>query len=110
MTVIYRPLLRLLVWAAAAILSAGLLAAVPRKTTPFTVIGQRTLPIYILHRLIRDLMQYFGFYELVNVHEKSNVIGVLLLALLVTLLLGNRYFYSLFCWVKGLPFRASKAR
>lgn len=107
---LWGPLLRLLVWAAAAILSAGLLAAVPRKTTPFTVIGQRTLPIYILHRLIRDLMQYFGFYELVNVHEKSNVIGVLLLALLVTLLLGNRYFYSLFCWVKGLPFRASKAR
>lgn len=104
------PALRLMVWAAAALLSAGLLAAVPRKPLPvFTVIGQRTLQIYILHRLIRDLMQYFGLYELVNVHEKSNVIGLLLLAFLVTLLLGNRFLYSLFCRVKDLPFRTSKA-
>ncbi len=97
--------LRLLLWTAAALLSAGLLAAVPRKRTPFTVIGQRTLQIYILHRLVRDLMQYFGFYEMINVHEKSSVAGVLLLSLLATLLLGNRLFFSFFLWLKNLPFR-----
>ena len=104
---LYGPALRLLVYAAAALLSAGLLAAVPRRKTPFSVIGQRTLQIYILHRLIRDLMQYFGFYQLINVHQKSNVLGLLFLAFLVTLLLGNSYFFMVFQAVKNLPFHSS---
>ena len=56
---------RLQVFVVAIVLSLGLMAIVPKKqSTVLAYLGQRTLQIYILHRIIRSLLSMMGFYEL----------------------------------------------
>ena len=48
----------------AAVLTGSLLCLVPRQRMFFTYLGQRTLAIYILHILIRTVLQHIGLYEI----------------------------------------------
>lgn len=87
----------------AAIMILGLMAVIPKKKMFWTFLGQRTLPIYIAHRLLRDLMEAGGFYEKVTSQYRINVLLVILLAVLVTLALGNSWFAAGFAWLKKVP-------
>lgn len=74
----------------ASIVIFGLLRLISNKELPLiTKLGRNTLQIYILHRPIRDLLQYAGFYELINPHKKLQVIMIMIFAVLLTVLLGN---------------------
>lgn len=76
-----------------------------RKMLILTTLGQRTLQIYILHRPIRDLCQYFGFYDHINPHSKLNVLFVLVFATALTVLLGTKPVNLLFNYVRTAPDR-----
>lgn len=101
----YGGLIRFAWYIITVLLSLGLMAIVPKKRTIFTAIGSRTLQIYILHRLIRDLMQYYGFFDLVNVHSKLWIIGLLVLSLLLTIVLGNPWITGVFEVIRKFPTR-----
>lgn len=55
---------RLLGFAAAALVSAGLLRALPDRRTPLAVLGERTLQIYVLHRVARPFLKAAGVFGL----------------------------------------------
>ena len=101
----YGGFIRFFWYIIAAIMLLGLMAIIPQKRTLFTSIGSRTLQIYILHRPIRDLMQYYGFYNQVNVHSKLWIIGLLILSFLLTIVLGNPWITKLFDAVRKFPTR-----
>ena len=44
-------------------LSLGVIAIAPSLGGPLSVMGRRTLQIYVIHRLVRELMERAGFYE-----------------------------------------------
>ena len=82
-------LLALFWQAGATLLSLGLAASLPAARIPlFTTLGQRTLQVYMLHRPIRDLWQYFGLAALVNARSAWSVTGLMLGSFLLTLVLG----------------------
>ena len=56
-------LLRLLWYAVSFVLTFSLLELVPSEKKIFTYLGSRTLGIYILHRIIRDVMRDYGIYS-----------------------------------------------
>ncbi|WP_215696960.1 acyltransferase family protein [Clostridium sp. MCC353] len=101
----YGGLIRIVWYIVTICISLGFMAAVPKKRTVFTTIGSRTLQIYILHRIIRDLLQYFGFFNRVNVHSKLWIIGLLGLSFLLTAVLGNRWLAVVFDAVRRIPDR-----
>ena len=57
------PLVRLFFMASALIMSWALMFFIPKGKTQISIIGQRTMPIYMLHRLIRDVLKFCGLYD-----------------------------------------------
>lgn len=83
--------LRLFVFTLAAIISLGVICLTPRNKTFLATIGERTLQIYVLHRLIRPFLDSFGLFDLAIFADP--VIGVLfavVLSILITLLCALR--------------------
>lgn len=83
-------LIRLVCYLWGTVMICGLLAVTPRSRQWWTVLGQRTLQIYVLHRLLRDMMRYWGFYEIFTSKCKSTVAFVTALAVAVTFGLAQR--------------------
>lgn len=103
-------LIRLICYLMAGALSFGLIAFLPRKRLPvLTVLGQRTLPVYVLHRLIRDLCQYFDLYRFFNVHSKVQVLLLMGGCGLLAVILASRPVYKAFQALAELPFRLAAA-
>lgn len=92
----YGALIRIVWYLLATLLSLGLMAAVGRKRSLFTAIGSRTLQIYVLHRLVRDLMQYFGVYQRVDANSAVWIGGLLVFAFVLTVILGNQMIERMF--------------
>ena len=53
-------LVRLMLLLAACILSWALLFFVPQRKTRISAIGQNTMPVYMLHRILRDILMFAG--------------------------------------------------
>ena len=81
----------------------AIMAVTASKKTIFTKIGQRTLPIYILHRLLRDMMEYWGFYLVFTSQYRRNVAFVVALAILTTFVIGNPWVDAAFRKLQCVP-------
>jgi len=81
----------------------GLMALMPAGKLPWTKLGQRTLQIYMLHRPIRDLMEYWGFYQRFTPQYRKTVVFVVILAVAVTFILGNPWIETGFKWIQAVP-------
>lgn len=68
-------LVRLILLLAACILSWALLFFVPQRKTRISAVGQNTMPVYMLHRIFRDILMFSGIYE----HVEDGGVSVLLL-------------------------------
>ena len=74
-----------------------------RKMFILTGLGQRTLQVYILHRPIRDLCQYFGLYELITPGSKVGLLLIIVFSVLLTLVLGTESVNRIFTPLKAAP-------
>ncbi len=93
-----------LIWYAVAfIISLGFIGSMlNRRMLIITALGRNTLQIYFLHRPIRDIMMYFGFYEWFNPHSKINVMLLIIFCILLTIFLGNRFFGLIFSYIRSV--------
>lgn len=66
--------LRLLQFGVAAVLSFGVLRLVPDSDCKFTVLGQRTLQIYVWHRIVRGVCSRVDLFEMM---KQCNELGCL---------------------------------
>lgn len=80
-----------LVWYAGAMaVIYGLIRIIPSREMPvISKLGRNTLQVYMLHRPLRDLLQYAGLYGIINPHQKIQVFLLMAGALILTVLLGN---------------------
>ena len=94
-----------LIWYIVAFLiSFAVISAAPSKKLPFiTKMGQNTLQIYILHRPIRDLWQYYNIYGYIDPHNKAEVMVVIAFSVVLAVVLGNSLLGRLFNIIKSLP-------
>ncbi len=67
-----------------------------RRMLILSEIGRNTLPIYFVHRPLRDILEACGFYEIIDPFNRLHVIGLILFSIVLTILLSNRAISELF--------------
>lgn len=95
-------------YALATVVSFGIMCIIPRKHTPLTVFGTRTLPIFIIHTILYlYLSKRTGFFTWLGAIPSGYVrlTAVTLLTLVVTLVSGNKFFAYIFDQFMGYDFR-----
>lgn len=98
-------LLRLAWMLMAGLMSFAVLVLMPNRQVPLlTMLGQRTLQIYILHRPIRDLLLAAGVITAVNPENPVQVLALIGLSVVVTVLLSAEIFQKLLSRIQNLPF------
>lgn len=56
-------LVRLVLLVAAFVISWAVLFYIPKEKTCISFIGQHTMPVYMLHRILRDVLMFAGIYD-----------------------------------------------
>ena len=75
-----------LVWlAVSAAMTTALMVIIPKREMRFTYIGSRTLSVYIVHRLIRDVLKYAGLYRFLGSNIRLLTVSVLLSVVIIYL-------------------------
>lgn len=87
-----------LIWYAGAMtVIYGLIRIIPSREIPvISKLGRNTLQVYMLHRPIRDLLQHAGLYEIIDPHQKIQVIILIASAVLLTVIFGNNRIKKIF--------------
>ena len=99
-------LINLIWYLVAFTMSLGLISMMlNRRMLLFTTLGQHSLQVYMLHRPIRDLFQYYGFYDLLNPHSKLTTVFIILFSVALSALLGSNIIYHVFNYVRTAPDR-----
>ena len=102
-------LVNLIWYLVAFIISMGLIGVMlNRRMLVFTTLGQRSLQVYMLHRPIRDLLQYYGMYDILNPHSKLTVLFIIVFSVLLAILLGTDVVYYAFNYIRTSPDRLLK--
>ncbi len=84
-------------WYVAALLtSAATMLLVPRCKLFFSELGSRTLPIYMTHVWIRNILNYVGFFVMIKEGPAYLDILVILGSVGLTFLLANKWLKKLF--------------
>jgi fucose 4-O-acetylase-like acetyltransferase len=78
-------LYRLIWYLAAMAMVLALMCLMPQKRYTLTYIGERTLAIYIVHRILRDIFRNLGLYEILPADDLMQVIVCVLIAFAVVL-------------------------
>ena len=89
----------------AGILVSAFLFVIPQKRYFFTYIGQRTLAIYILHRLMRDICQYLGFYEMFSSSGPITFIACFIISIIITVVFSTKKITELFSVAFSMEYR-----
>ena len=69
---------RFLWLAVSGLMTISLMCIIPKRNMWFTYIGGRTLSVYIVHRLIRDVLKYAGLYRFLDSNYSLLAVSVLL--------------------------------
>lgn len=85
------PFVRLALMIAAFVIAWAILFYIPREKTAISFIGQRTMPIYMLHRILRDVLMFAGIYDYLGDWGWFALFVLICLSISVIYLLANRY-------------------
>lgn len=99
-----------LVWYILAVaLGFGVMCVIPRKNCRLTVLGTRTLPIFIIHTVVYHyLSRKTTFFQQIAAMENvgDQMLLILCLSVFVVLFCGNKYFSKAFDWLMTYDFKA----
>ncbi len=96
------PFVRLALMSAAFVISWAILFYVPREKTAISFIGQRTMPIYMLHRILRDILMFAGIYDYLGDWGWFALFVLICLSISVIYLLANRHVVDSVNWILKL--------
>jgi len=92
----YGLFIRALWYLLSLLVSMSLMLLVPRCKLFFSVLGERTMQVYMTHIWIRNALAYAGFFAAVKEGPRLLAAGVLLGSVLLTFLLANKWLKLLF--------------
>ena len=83
--------MRVVTYALAIVISLGVIFITPRRKTFLATVGERTLQIYILHRLIRPFISEFGFFDMPVLSEPAlGILIIFVVSIAITLICSIR--------------------
>ena len=88
-------ILRLIFYAISAFMTICFMCLIPNSKNIFTTLGERSLGIFIIHRLSKGFFIKYGFYKSIG-HGAKALICVLVLSMILTLLSSLKIFDNLF--------------
>ena len=97
-------LFRLGLMAAAFIISWGIMFFIPGKQTSLSFVGQNTMPVYMLHRILRDVLMFAGIYDYLGEWGLFSLFVLICLSICVVYVLVNRKVVEQVNRVLGLHF------
>lgn len=101
----YGGLIRSIVFLLASIISVCLLAIVPKRKVFFSFVGINTLAVYVLHALIRNVLDYMGVFDWINeTYSQKQMLWVVPISVVATMLMGNSLFGKMFQLISN-PFK-----
>lgn len=100
----YGAFIRLFWYILAFVFSISFLLLVPRVKLFFTVLGERTLPVYILHILLRNRLMAHGFFAWLLGMPKLIILLILPFCALLAILLANPYLNRMTQFIMNHPF------
>ncbi len=100
----YGAIIRLIWYGLASIFTISFLLLVPRVKLSFTVLGERTLPVYILHIFIRNRLVAHGFFAWLLGMPKLIILMIIPFCILLTFFLANPYFHRITQFIMKHPF------
>lgn len=83
---------RLTVYSTSFIMAASVFVWIPERRMNITVLGERTLYVYLLHGFI---IQLFRQYPLLEANNLFDIVGIAIISAAIVLLLSNRFIVSL---------------
>lgn len=89
-------LLRLGWYIVAMIMTLALMSICPKRKLAISYIGSRTLTIFILHRLIRQVFSYYNLYQYFDNSAMMLIAGCVLISLIIVFVLSERHLDKLF--------------
>lgn len=104
-TVEFGAFARLAVYVTSTLMAAAVLAWMPQKQLSITMLGTRTLYVYLLHGFF---VQYFRETELFHVEGFIGLIGIAVLSAFIVILLSSKWNIAL--WQPVIEGRAQKMR
>lgn len=76
--------LRLVWYAIASLMTLSIMSLIPKDKNMLSFIGERTLAIYILHRVVRQIFDELYLYKYFNENQYVVFIGCMIISLVVT--------------------------
>lgn len=102
---LYGGIVRLIVYVTASVMTVSVLAWIPEKRFSFTVLGERTLYVYLLHGFF---IQYFRQIDLFRVDHIGDVIGIAVISVFIVFVLSSKYIVAI--WQPIIEISASKLK
>ena len=100
----YGALIRLCWYGLSFVFSIAFMLLVPRVRFSFTVLGERTLPVYILHIFIRNRLAANGFFTWLLSMPTGMILGILPFCILLSIVLANPLFHKITQFLMKHPF------
>ncbi|MDO4960652.1 MAG: acyltransferase family protein [Eubacteriales bacterium] len=93
----YIWLMNLIWYALALAVSLGFIGAMlNRRMAIISGLGRNTLQIYFLHRPIRDILMYYGFYERLDPFSRLDVLFLVVFSIILSIVLGAGFISDIF--------------
>lgn len=87
---------RLLLYCIATLIFLAIMVWIPTKKMCISYIGSRTLSIYIIHKLVKDILTRLNFFDCIPFRGVELLILSTIFCAVLTLVLSNKIFFSCF--------------
>lgn len=88
-------LVRLFLYAVAILISLGVMSVVPKKKMRLGILGERSLQIYVFHKLLRNVMQYTPFFKVIDWSKAGSFLLLLFFSAVVTIVFAHPVFETI---------------
>lgn len=95
-TVTTAIIVRGILYLVGACMTLSLMAWIPKKKLMISYIGSRTLSIYILHRLVKTVLEQLNFYDMIHFGGIKLLIIICIFCLGLTIILSAKIFHKCF--------------
>ena len=89
---VYGSIARLTVYITSSLMVASVLAWIPQRRFSFTVLGERTLYVYLLHGFI---IQYVRQTNWIQVDNIMDFVGVIVISVVIVFILSSKYIVTI---------------